>query len=207
MKLPRYYPILDTATLARLGVSPEDAACAMIAGGARIMQFRHKGHFERAVFEQAERVARMCKEAGAQFILDDRADYAALLDCGVHLGQNDLPPAEARKIVGPSRMLGFSTHNASQLELANEEPADYLAVGPIFATASKENPDAVVGVKALRHLRGLTAKPLVAIGGINRDNARAVLDAGADAVAVIGDALCGVEELRKRTEEWIELAR
>ena len=203
MKLPRYYPILDTATLERLGVQPEAAAAAMLEGGARILQFRHKGHFSRAVFEQAERVARLCREAGAVFMVDDRADFAALLDAGVHVGQQDLPPAEARKIMGASRVLGYSTHNRRQLELAAGEPADYLALGPIFGTGSKENPDPVVGVDGLRDLRALTSRPLAAIGGITRENAARVLEAGADAVAVIGDALGELNGLRARTEEWL----
>jgi thiamine-phosphate pyrophosphorylase len=203
MKLPRYYPILDAVTMARLGVDPEFAAAEMLAGGARILQFRHKGHFPRAVFEQVKRIAAMCRQAEAAFILDDRADYAVLLDCGVHVGQQDLPPAEARRIIGPSRILGFSTHNAEQLRMADEEPADYVAIGPVFATSSKENPDEVVGLDALRTFRKLTDKPLVAIGGITRDNAGAVFEAGADAVAVIGDALCQLQGLRSRTEEWV----
>jgi thiamine-phosphate pyrophosphorylase len=206
MTLPRYYPILDTATLMRLGISAEAAVAEMIAGGIRILQFRHKGHFSRDVFEQAERAARLCREASVQLILDDRADIAALLDAGLHLGQDDLPPREARLILGAARTLGFSTHNALQLEMAREQPVDYVAAGPIFQTASKQNPDPVVGLAGLRQLRALTARPLVAIGGITRENAPEALAAGADSVAVIGDALCELRELRKRTEEWIRIA-
>ena len=206
MTLPRYYPILDTATLAGLGISAEAAVAAMLAGGIRILQFRHKGHFSRDVFEQAGRVATLCREANAQLILDDRADIARLLDAGLHLGQDDLPPREARRILGAERTLGFSTHNALQLEMAQEQPVDYVATGPIFQTASKQNPDPVVGLAGLRQMRALTARPLVAIGGITRENAHEVLEAGADSLAVIGDALCELSELRKRTEEWIRIA-
>ncbi len=206
MTLPRYYPILDTATLARLGISAEAAVAAMLAGGIRILQFRHKGHYSRDVFEQAGRVATLCREANAQLILDDRADIARLLNAGLHLGQDDLPPREARRILGAERTLGFSTHNALQLEMAQEQPVDYVATGPIFQTASKQNPDPVVGLAGLRQMRALTARPLVAIGGITRENAHEVLEAGADSLAVIGDALCELSELRKRTEEWIRIA-
>jgi thiamine-phosphate pyrophosphorylase len=203
MKLPRYYPILDTASLERRGVSLEAATSALLEGGARILQLRHKAHFSRELFEQAERVAALCAQSGAILILDDRADLATILNAGVHLGQDDLPPAEARRILGNERIIGFSTHSAHQLQQAQEEPADYFAFGPIFPTGSKENPDPVVGLDGLRTIRTLTAKPLVAIGGITRENAHSVLDAGADAVAVIGDALCELKGLRARTEEWI----
>ncbi len=202
MTLPRFYPILDTALLARRGLAVEEAARAIIDGGAGILQFRHKGTFSRELFEQAERVAKM----GALFIVDDRADIARLLDAGVHVGQDDLPPSEARTIVGPGRMVGFSTHNEAQLLAGAREPVDYLAIGPIFATASKEQPDPVVGLEELQRLRALWSGPLVAIGGITRANARAVLEAGADSVAVIGD-LCMADDLRRRTEEWQQIVR
>jgi thiamine-phosphate pyrophosphorylase len=207
MTLPRLYPILDTGALARRGCPPEAAARGMLDGGARILQFRHKGFFSRQVFEQAERVAELCRRAGAQFIIDDRADIAVLLDAGVHLGQEDLPPAEARRILGAGRVLGFSTHNEEQLRAA-AEPADYLALGPIYGTQSKQQPDPVLGVAALARLRPLATRPLAAIGGITRDNAAEVLAAGADSVAVIADLLpepCTEETIRLRMEEWLKL--
>ncbi len=203
MRLPRYYPILDTASLERRGVALEAAANALLEGGARILQLRHKSHFSRELFERAERVAALCVQAGAILILDDRADLATILNAGVHLGQDDLQPTEARRILGNERIIGFSTHSPHQLQQAQEEPVDYFALGPIFPTGSKDNPDPVVGLDGLRAIRPLATKPLVAIGGITRENARSVLDAGADAVAVIGDALCELKGLRARTEEWI----
>ncbi|MCL5745575.1 MAG: thiamine phosphate synthase, partial [Acidobacteria bacterium] len=148
--------------------------------------------------------------AGALFVIDDRADIAALLDAGLHVGQDDLPPCDARRVLGPNRILGFSTHNPEQFAAALEEPADYLAFGPVFPTATKVNPDPVVGIDALRSLRDSTDRPIVAIGGITRLNARAVLGAGADSVAVIADILtgsCTVETLRARMEEWQQLVR
>jgi thiamine-phosphate pyrophosphorylase len=208
MKLPRLYPILDTGTLERKGLAVERAARGMLAGGARILQFRHKGFFSREIFDEAERVARMCREAQALFIVDDRADVAVLLDAGVHLGQEDLPPADARHIAGAKRIIGFSTHNEAQLRAAADEPVDYVALGPIFGTGSKERPDPVVGVAELARLRKITGRPLVAIGGITRENALQVLAAGADSVAVIADVLPGPsteETIRERMEEWQRL--
>jgi thiamine-phosphate pyrophosphorylase len=200
MTLPRFYPILDTGLLA--GRDPEAATRAILAGGARILQLRHKEQFTRAMFETAERLAVLCREAGAIFILNDRADYAAVVGAGCHVGQDDLPPEAARRIIGAAP-LGFSTHNEAQLRGAPPEP-DYLALGPIFATGSKANPDPVVGVKELARLRPFSTRPVVAIGGITRSNSRSVLDAGADSVAVIGDLLAA-ESLEERTREWIDL--
>lgn len=208
MKLPRVYPIVDTSALARRGCPFEAAARAMLDAGARILQFRHKNHYSRIVFDQAERIAEQCRTAGAIFIIDDRADIALLLDAGLHLGQQDLPPADARQIIGPARILGFSTHNEAQLRAAASEPADYIALGPIFATGSKKDPDPTVGLEALQRLRTLETRPLVAIGGITRQNAEAVLEAGADSVAVISDLLpdpCTPEGIRKRMLEWLKL--
>ena len=146
MKLPRLYPIVDTAALARLNCPTEVAAQAMLAGGARILQFRHKGHYSRHTFDTAERIAELCRNEGVLFIIDDRADIALLLKAGLHVGQDDLPPEEARKLLGPQSILGFSTHNARQLEEAAGEPVDYLAIGPVFGTTTKENPDPPLGV-------------------------------------------------------------
>jgi thiamine-phosphate pyrophosphorylase len=208
--LPRVYPILDTTALDARGIPIEAAAGAFLEGGAAILQLRHKGHWSRAVYESAQTVARLCREAGAAFVVNDRADFALLLGAGLHVGQDDLPPREARKLVGPETLLGFSTHNAKQLAEAGGEPADYFALGPIFGTASKENPDPAVGVDELRRLRALVEKRLVAIGGITLENAASVWSAGADSVAVIGGVLPkngGVRAIRERMEAWMALAR
>jgi thiamine-phosphate pyrophosphorylase len=204
-----FYPILDTEALNRRGFSLIDAAEAILAGGARILQLRHKGRYSREMFAVASRIAQMCRECGAQFVVDDRADMAILLDAGLHVGQDDLPPADARRLIGPNRILGFSTHNEAQLRAALVEPADYFAIGPIFGTASKSNPDPVVGVEELRRLRPIADRPLVAIGGITRENAASVLAAGASAVAVIGDLLptvCTKASIRERIREYDILA-
>jgi len=205
--LPRFYPILDPEIAARHGIDPIAAAEQLLEGGARILQFRHKGFFSREVFAQLERVAELCRNAGARFVVNDRADLAALTSAALHLGQDDLTPSSARKVVGTQTLIGFSTHNESQLRAAAAEPADYLALGPIFGTASKQNPDPIVGLDELRHLRPLTDRPLVAIGGITRANAQSVLAAGADSVAIIGDLFAENGNVRARTEEWLYLTR
>lgn len=208
MTLPRFYPILDTGTLERRRCPVETAARALIEGGVQILQLRHKGHVSRALFEQAEHVAVLCRESGVVFIVNDRTDLAMLLRAGVHLGQEDLPPAEARRLLGPEPIIGFSTHNEAQLRAASGEPVNYVALGPIFGTPTKERPDPVVGLAELMRLRPLSPRPVVAIGGINRQNARSVLEAGADSVAVIADLYpepCTYDALRARVAEWLEL--
>jgi len=209
--LPPLYPILDTALLARLGMPVEAAAEAMLAAGVRLLQLRHKGHFSRAAFLAAERIAELCRQAGAAFIVNDRADVACLLGAGLHIGQDDLPPGEARRLLGAQPVLGLSTHNSAQLAAALSEPVDYVAFGPIFPTATKENPDPVVGLDllpALAEQSHRAGRPLVAIGGITRARAREVLAAGADSVAVISDLLAdplSSASLRARIEEWLQL--
>jgi len=198
---------LDPKIAARHGVDPIAAAEQILAAGATILQFRHKGFFSRQVFAQLERVAELCRDAHALFVVNDRADLAAISGAALHLGQDDLTPSAARKVVGGKTLIGFSTHNEAQLRAAAEEPANYLALGPIFGTASKQNPDPIVGTGELRRLRPLTDRPLVAIGGITRANAQSVLAAGADSVAIIGDLFAKPGNVRARTEEWISLTR
>ena len=203
--LPRLYPILDSQSARHRGLASIDAARAMLAGGARILQFRHKEQWTREVFAEAECIAALCATAGVPFVVNDRADVAALLHAGLHVGQQDLLPRDARAVLGPQSMLGYSTHNADQLRAAAGEPADYLALGPIFSTSSKANPDTEVGLENLRAWRSLTSRPLVAIGGITRRAALDALAAGADSVAVIGDLLpeAGtLASIEERMREW-----
>lgn len=208
MILPRFYPILDTSFCLARGCGVRQAAEALLEAGCGILQLRHKADFTREAFESAREISALCREAGATFIINDRADIARLLDAGVHVGQDDLPPGCARKIVGP-RALGLSTHNEAQLREAAGAPADYLALGPIYVTSSKQNPDPPLGTDELRRLRPLTVKPLVAIGGVTIERAAAVLAAGADSIAIIsglfppGITKCA---LRERAEEWIRAA-
>jgi thiamine-phosphate pyrophosphorylase len=205
MRLKSFYPILDTDTVARRGIHPVEAARAILDGGARMLQFRHKGFFSRDVYDQARTINALCREVDATFVLNDRADIARLLSAGLHLGQDDLSPDDARRVVEDGALIGFSTHNESQLRAAAEQPADYLALGPMFTTSSKINPDPLVGLEELRRLRPLTGRPLVAIGGITRANAQGVIEAGADSVAVIGDLFPEDGDIRRRVEEWISL--
>lgn len=193
------YPIVDNLV----------AAEAFLEAGVGILQFRHKGFWSRDVFGVAETISRFCTEAKAQFIIDDRADYARILKAGLHLGQEDLLPADARSIIGPDAMIGFSTHNALQMTAAVNEPVDYVAFGPVFPTSSKENPDPTTGIKGMKTVRALTSRPLVAIGGITRENAALCWHAGADSVAVIADLIpdpCNKQTLRARMDEWLRLA-
>jgi len=210
MKLPRVYPILDTESLARHDISIETAAASLLEGGAGILQIRHKQHWSRAVFDAARTVGRLCREAGAELIVNDRADFALLLEAGLHVGQDDLSPRDARMLLGRAAAIGFSSHNPAQLCAAGGEPVDYVALGPVFGTRSKQNPDPVVGVEEVRRSRALVDKPLVAIGGITLANALEVLRAGADSVALIAGLLPDVvtaQSLRKRMEEWNQLAK
>ena len=161
-------------------------------------------------FDSARQVARLCSEAGAQLIVNDRADIAMLLDAGLHVGQDDLSPRDARKLMGPDAPIGFSSHNPAQLCAAGGEPVDYVALGPVFGTASKRNPDPVVGVEQVSRCRALIEKPLVAIGGITLENALEVWKAGADSVAVIAGLLPQpptAQSLRQRMEAWQHLSK
>ncbi len=204
--LPAFYPILDVAALAAHGLDPVAAAEAILSSGASILQLRYKEHLSRSLFSLAQQVSARCTQYGATFVMNDRADVARLLRSGLHVGQDDLPCAEARAVMGDG-LLGFSTHHPEQL-LAAPPEADYLALGPVFATGSKANPDPVVGLAHLREWRPLSTRPLVAIGGITLDNARQVLDAGADSVAIIGDLYRGaltIDLLKERTSTWLRL--
>jgi thiamine-phosphate pyrophosphorylase len=198
MKLPAFYPILDADR-----ISAVPAAEALLEAGARILQFRHKSFFSRRAFEEASQIAELCRSAGALFVVNDRADIAMLLNAGLHLGQDDLAPSDARRILPAASIIGFSTHNEEQLRAGDLEPVDYLAIGPIFVTGSKQNPDPVVGLERLRALRPLTQKPLVAIGGITRELTPKVFEVGADSVAIIGDLL---PDVRERAAEWIAIS-
>jgi thiamine-phosphate pyrophosphorylase len=221
MQFPRFYPILDAGSARRRGLEIVAVASEILEAGATILQFRHKEFFGRDIFTELEQVASLCRQAGALLVVNDRVDIARMLlahgsrgglDVGVHLGQHDLTPADARRVLGVGAIIGFSTHNELELREAESsvasQPADYLALGPIFGTATKENPDPVVGLDELRRLRPLTSRPLIAIGGITRKNARSVMDAGADSVAVVGDLFpndlsSGPGRIRARAAEWL----
>jgi thiamine-phosphate pyrophosphorylase len=191
-KLPRLYAVLDAGCFA------DDAALfaharELEAGGVTLMQYRNKQGSPRQMLAHARELKRMFSRESSSpvtWIMNDRADLclAAEFD-GVHTGQDDLSPEAVRRIIGGEMWLGVSTHNTGQVGTAELTDATYIAIGPVFATGSKENPDPVVGIEGVRAARSLTTKPLVAIGGITRANFREVLAAGADSVAVISDLL------------------
>jgi thiamine-phosphate pyrophosphorylase len=182
----RVYPIADAGAAA--GQRPLDLVAAVLAAGCRLVQLRMKDADTRTFVEVARAAKALSERYEAALIINDRTDIAHLIDAaGVHLGQDDLPPAAARAILGPSRIIGTSTHSIDQLSAAVALGiADYIAYGPVFATTSKERPDPVQGIDTLRQARALTTRPLVAIGGITAANAASVLATGVDAVAVIG---------------------
>ena len=198
MKLPHLYAILDAA----FGDRPGDVAAALASAGVTLLQYRDKSGDSRKTLQ----IARELKRAvlgSVRLIMNDRPDLALMAGFGgVHVGQEDLSPEGARKVIGASLWLGVSTHNPEQVQLADGTSADYIAIGPVFATGSKANPDPVIGLEGVRRARALTRKPLVAIGGITRGNCRSVIDAGADSVAVISDL---VREPRKSAEEFLRI--
>jgi thiamine-phosphate pyrophosphorylase len=206
-RLPRFYPILDTVAVTERGCAVIPAAKALLDAGIKILQYRHKDDWTQVHFDEAKQIANLCHEVGVLFVLNDRADFARLLGAALHVGQDDLPPVAARRVM-TDEVIGFSTHDELQLARANEEPIEYVSLGPIFVTNSKNKPDPVVGIDGLRTLRPFTEKQLAAIGGITPENARDVLNAGADSVAVISGLLphtCDQITLRRRAEEWIRL--
>ena len=206
-KLPRFYPILDTATLAARNCLLFPAAQALLDAGVKILQYRHKDDWTQQHFDEAKQLAARCEDLGVLFVLNDRADFARILRTALHIGQDDLPPVAARKVAG-DEIMGYSTHNRPQLERGDAEPVEYLSVGPVFSTRSKLRPDPVTGLEGLRELRDFTAKPLVAIGGIKLENARDALQAKADSLAIISGLLpeaIDQKAIRRRAEEWLTL--
>jgi thiamine-phosphate pyrophosphorylase len=197
----RLYAILDGSCFSS-GQLLFDAAEELASAGLKVIQYRNKFADARTVLQQARELKSRIGPR-AKLVMNDRADLclAAELD-GVHVGQGDLSPESVRRIVGPDRLLGVSTHNPEQVAEADRTSADYIAIGPVFATSSKADPDPVVGLAGVRRARELTTKPLIAIGGINRQNCLSVIDAGADSVAVISDL---VRDPRKSAGEFLRI--
>jgi thiamine-phosphate pyrophosphorylase len=199
--LPRLYGVLDSSAFPdteTLCVSAKE----LVAGGATLLQYRNKSGHAREMLEQARELKRRLSDS-VKLIMNDRADLGLAVGFdGVHVGQDDLSPEGVRRVIGEKLWLGVSTHNSEQVREADQTSADYIAIGPVFATASKVNPDPVVGLEGVSRARELTRKPLVAIGGINRANCRSVIDAGADSVAVIADLM---REPRKSVEEFLRI--
>jgi thiamine-phosphate pyrophosphorylase len=202
MNLPKLYPITD-ARLSNL--SHAEQVSRLRDGGARFIQLREKHLSPREFYDAVEAAITVARERGVRLIVNDRADIALALGAdGVHLGQDDLDPAAARRLLGERFIIGYSTHTVAQAVEAARLPVDYIALGPIFPTQTKANPDPTVGLEALRRVRDSIdpSVALVAIGGITRDTARAALDAGADSVAVISALLSAPDSITQRTKEF-----
>ena len=205
MTLPRLYPILDADFLTVPDLALDSAARALCDAGIRLLQYRNKSGGPQTILRDAEIIRNAFSGVNCRLMMNDRADLAVLAGFGgVHVGQDDLSPADARRVVGANRWVGVSTHNDEQVRLADETDADYIAVGPVFATVTKTNAEPVIGLDGVRRARALTAKPIVAIGGITLANASSVIDADADSVAVIGALFAPGEPLEKLTRDFLK---
>ncbi len=184
LELPRIYPVTDTRLS---GLSHAQQVAHLLAGGARFIQLREKHLSPADFYADAVEAVRLAHAQGAKIIINDRVDIAVAVGAdGVHVGQDDLPPPEVRKLLGPHAIVGFSTHSRAQVDVAANLPINYVAYGPVFPTDTKENPDPVVGLDELSAIRPLIPDmPLIGIGGINEQNVADVLRAGADSAAVI----------------------
>jgi thiamine-phosphate pyrophosphorylase len=194
--------ILDAAVLT---IPAQECAQELAEAGVRLLQYRNKQALARELLKTSRDLAAFLMPRQVSFIVNDRPDVAVLAGAsGVHVGQDDLEVEQARGLVGSTKWVGVSTHNLEQFRKAADTSADYVAVGPVFATSSKANPDPVVGTESVRRVRALTDKPIVAIGGITLENAASVVTAGADCVAVISDILRAADRGR-RAQQYLDL--
>ncbi|MGH9432904.1 MAG: thiamine phosphate synthase [Terriglobia bacterium] len=199
---PRLYAIIDAAQ--SQGRTPELLAQILLDAGVKLIQYRDKLASSRQLYDVSLQLALIAGSKHGLLIVNDRADVALAAGAGgVHLGQDDLPPDLARKVLGDGKVVGFSSHSLEQLKDADRQPVDYIAFGPIFATQSKERPHPPVGLELLSEARKLTRKPLVAIGGITLETAPTVIEAGADTVAVIRD-LMSADDLGERATQYLK---
>jgi thiamine-phosphate pyrophosphorylase len=239
VKVPKLYAIVDRETLDKRGIGVRAFAEELRDGGVRLVQYRDKKNGPQEVLRAAGEIAAVFEGVDACLILNDRADLAALLGWGVHVGQEDLSPEDARMVLGAGvgvreregrkgiakdakELVGVSTHTMQQVmtaergvalhpmspnarDMGHPDYADYVAIGPVFATATKSNAEPVVGLEGVRRARELTKKPLVAIGGIGLGNARSVIDAGADSVAVISGLIVDGRRVRDVTRDFLEI--
>lgn len=204
--ISRFYPIIDAGVLASRGVAVADCARELRAAGVTLVQYRDKSGSPQDVLRAAAVIREAFSGTDCRLILNDRAALAVLAGWdGVHVGQDDLSPEDARRVVGAARWVGTSTHSEEQVRLADAGCADYVAVGPVFATGTKLDAEPVIGLEGVRRARALTAKPIVAIGGITRQNAGSVIEAGADSVAVIGALFAEGKTVRKVAEDFLAI--
>ncbi|MGI9054708.1 MAG: thiamine phosphate synthase [Pyrinomonadaceae bacterium] len=200
--LPKIYPITDVRLS---GISHVEQVKRLIDGGAEFIQLREKYLAPKDFYADAERALKIARDAKVKIIINDRVDIALALQAdGVHLGQDDLPPDKAREILGENAIIGFSTHNIQQAIEAIKFPVDYIAVGPVFATKTKENPDEIVGLEGVKIVREAIGDfPLVAIGGINFENFESVLKSGADSVAIVSGIVSEAEKIAENFSKFL----
>ncbi len=197
--LPHFYPILDLTV--RPNRSLKETVLPLVEAGVRVIQLRAKQAETREFFERATELISLVPPEVA-VIINDRSDVAVLAGAaGVHVGQDDLPPAVVRQLLGDKGVVGYSTHTAEQVRAADKEPVDYIAFGPVFSTATKNDTEPVVGLEGLRAVRELTSKPLVAIGGITIENVTQVIENKVDSVAII-NAWQDTSDIKKRLREF-----
>lgn len=198
------YAIADMGTLAARGISLRGYAEELRAAGVMLVQYRDKAADDEVALYRAEELGKVFEGSGATLIANDRLDTMLLAGWdGVHIGQQDMSVEDARVVVGDGRIIGVSTHTMEQVWEAEQGVADYVAIGPVFATGTKRDAAPVVGLDAVKRARELTSKPLVAIGGITRANARSVIEAGADAVAIISGLLVEGERTEKVARDFM----
>jgi thiamine-phosphate pyrophosphorylase len=201
---PKVYPITDTHLS---GLSHTEQVRRLIKGGATLIQLRDKTASPGDFYRDAEAALKIARHHNVTVIINDRVDIALALRVeGIHLGQTDLPPDAARKLLGPKAFIGLSTHNLEQVHVAIKQPVDYIAFGPIYQTTTKEEPDPATGLTTLRLVRQIVGLPLVAIGGINQTNAPEVLYAGADSVATISSLLQEATSISENLREMLKSA-
>jgi thiamine-phosphate pyrophosphorylase len=229
-RFPRLYPIVDAGVLARYGLDVRGFVADLRAAGVELLQYRNKAGGPQEVLRKAAVIREVMAGSGCRLVMNDRADLAVLAEWdGVHVGQGDLSPEDAKAVVlrtmpthrmkqgrdewgtrivpGSGMWVGVSTHTEEQVRVADASCADYVAVGPVFATGTKLDAEPVIGLDGVRRARTLTTKPIVAIGGITRGNARSVIDAGADSVAVISALLVEGETVEKVARDFLEILR
>lgn len=201
LNLPTIYPITDTRII---NLSHAEQVKRLISGGAKMIQLREKIASPKDFFDQAKEALVIGRKSKVKIIINDRIDIALALKAdGVHLGQNDISPEKARAILGDKAIIGFSTHNLQEAVEALKLPIDYVALGPVFATKTKENPENTIGIENLKKVREVIQDfPLVAIGGINLRNFQDVLSAGADSVAIISDLISDVDKITEKMREY-----
>ena len=206
--ISRLYPIVDDEMLRLHQMAAGRVAEELKAAGVSLLQYRNKVGGPNAILRDSAVIWEVFAGTDCRLILNDRADLVVLAGFGgVHVGQGDLSPEDARRVVGAGRWVGVSTHSDEQVRIADATSADYMAVGPVFATGTKVDAEPVIGLEGVRRARALTKKPLVAIGGITRANARSVIDAGADSVAVISGLLVEGEPVEKVARDFLEILR